>query len=117
MLGNVFLLNATSRYLAINPIERSTQSPEPPRHGSHLLLTGSFRFLGPWEEFRAAAHEATHEVYVKTHEPADDDSRTIYVVRDPCSAFVSYFHFLRARHPDLSVTQEDVIRGLVGYGS
>jgi hypothetical protein len=38
-------------------------------------------------------------------------------VRDPRSALVSYCHYLQFHHPDLSVKQEDVIRGSIGFGS
>jgi Sulfotransferase domain len=118
ILGNVFLLYGTSQYRAkdLADLVEPGYAP-PPFTSSYAILNPCFDFMGPWEEFRAAAHKAPHDIYIKTHEPADDDSRAIYVVRDPRSALVSYCHFLRLRHPDQQVTMEDVIRGTIGYGS
>jgi hypothetical protein len=118
IFGSVFLQYGTSRYRSLDMAKLAAQAhgPSRPASGSPRGFY-SFDFAGPWEEFRAAAHAAPHEIYIKTHEPADDDSRAVYVVRDPRAALVSYYHFLRFNHPELAMTQEDVIRGSVGYGS
>jgi len=118
MLSSVFLLNCTERYRERDIADLSKQSPAALRETSIFARVDfSFDFLGPWLEYRAAAHAAPHNVYIKTHEPADDDSRAIYVVRDPRSALVSYLHFQRLHYPELSFSQEDVIKGSIGFGS
>src|SRR5262245_53768062 len=84
MLRDVFLIHGTSRYRAVNLSEYAAAAR--PREGPAF----SYDFLGPWDEFRAAAQSAAHDIYIKTHELADDESRAIYVVRDPRSTLVSY---------------------------
>jgi hypothetical protein len=85
------------------------------------LLAWIFRSIswghGRRQEYRAAADAAPHNIYIKTHELADDDSRAIYVVRDPRSALVSYLHFQRLHYPELSFSQEDIIKGNIGFRS
>jgi hypothetical protein len=115
MLRDVFLLHGTSRYRETDLAKLAALLPMAP---DRPLFPGfSFSFLGPWEAFRDAAYRAPHDIYIKTHEPDFDDSRAIYVVRDPRAALASYVHFLKHHHPELSVTPERVIEGRIGQGS
>jgi hypothetical protein len=118
ILRDVFLLPGTSQYSAKDLSKLAAEARPSSGGRTHTLLPQfSYAFLGPWEEFRAAAHAAPHDVYIKTHAQSDDDSRAIYVVRDPRAALVSYFHFMTINYPKLAATPEDVIRGSVGFGS
>jgi hypothetical protein len=119
MLSGVFLLSYTERYRERSISDLTITLPD--SHLRDLPMANRVDFthdyLGPWSEFRAAAAAAHHNVYIKTHEPAGDDCRAIYVVRDPRAALVSYFHFQRRHHPEVPFTQDDVIRGSVSFGS
>jgi hypothetical protein len=118
LLSHVFLLHGTSRYFAIDMTRLAAEARKIPPHDLvSRYVRFSYDLPGPWEEFRAAAQQAVHPIYIKTHELRDDDSRTIYVVRDPRSTLVSYLHFLRRENPELAITMDQVIRGTVGYGS
>ncbi len=67
--------------------------------------------------FADAAAKSDEAYFIKTHEPPNDASKAIYVVRDGRSSIISYYHYLRDLNGDQAITIEDVVIGACNFGS
>ena len=79
-------------------------------------LIGHLDHGDSWPDFYERARIATQPVFIKTHEPENDDEKMIFVVRDGRSAMVSYFHYYRDVLKK-EVSMLDILCGNTPFGS
>lgn len=79
-------------------------------------LIGHLDHGDSWPDFYERARIATQPVFIKTHEPENDDEKMIFVVRDGRSAMVSYFHYYRDVFKK-EVSMLDILCGNTPFGS
>jgi len=86
------------------------------RSESWRELVGQDPLGTPWQDALPRLKESQDEHLVKTHDGPETNDKCIYVVREPCAAVVSYWHFLRDIQ-GVSVPVVAVAAGLCQYGS
>lgn len=78
---------------------------------------GHRNYQGDWQDFYTQADQSAQLTLIKTHDPPNDDRRTIYIVRNGRAAVVSFCHFLRDFRKRIDIDMREVIEGRVPYGS
>lgn len=69
------------------------------------------RAVEDWSEFVAHAADSKKVFLIKTHQPPQDDSPVLHMVRDGRQACISYFHYLQDQFPEAQKTLLDIVAG------
>lgn len=104
MLWRVYGETSYSKY---NDTSDIGSSPET------ALAIGHVNYEGEWLEHKKRLLSSRRIHFVKTHEPPEDDSPAIYVVRDGMAAIVSNYHYWKDIE-DINYSTEDLISGKSG---
>jgi sulfotransferase family protein len=79
-------------------------------------LTGTAQLDGPWPEAYPRMTASRELCLVKTHDPPEDNAKTVYVARNGLAAVISYQHYLHDLQ-QRTFSLEDIILGKPRFGS
>lgn len=85
---------------------------------AHLAAAvGHVAYGGDWDAFYDSATRSREPVFVKTHDPPQDDAPAVCIVRDGRAAAVSWLYKMQAETPRPRHSLDDIIEGRVRFGS
>ena len=107
LLKNCFGLNSFSQYNDRSDIGTDSKFAD---------VVGHHIYDESWQQFYSKATESNDRFIVKTHDAPIDSGKTIYLVRDPRSALVSFHNYLQ-NFSSLELKRKHTILGATAFGS
>lgn len=107
ILKSVFRKETYSKYDDLGDIGGDSKMAE---------LVGHKMLGDRWDNAYQRMKETDEIFFVKTHDPPEDESKAIYIVRDGRATVVSYWHYQKEIAAKVH-TLTDVIAGFVNFGS
>ena len=114
--GNTFLRILLNRFFEQKTYSKYNDEIDIGKDSSFSETVGHLKYEGDWAAFYKSSALADDNIFIKTHDKPEDDSKAIFIVRDGRSAAVSYWKYLRS-HSKLEVDLSDVISGTVSFGT
>ena len=111
--GNTLLRLMLKQAFGVSSFSKYNDHEDIGKNPSVAEKVGHEFWAGEWKEVCAEFSTNEEQIYVKTHDSPDDESRAIYVVREGRRACISYWHYLNDYY-DPSVSLESVIVGSAG---
>jgi hypothetical protein len=115
--GNTLLRTVLYRCFGLRSFSRYGKVEDDSPLLATAEVTGVTSLPKPWPVFYAEAFAERGQVLVKTHDPPEDSSPALHVVRDGRLACLSYLRFHQSFHPEAARTLEQIVRGEDAFGS
>lgn len=114
--GNTLVRILLSHYFGLKSHSIYNDASDIGRDPELARIVGHENYVGSWSSFYDKIVGSAQTVIVKTHDAPLDDSKAIYIVRDPRAVMVSLFHYLE-KYGRYKISLDEVILGATTFGS
>ena len=114
--GNTLVRILLSHYFGLKSFSIYNDELDIGRDPELAGIVGHENYAGDWPSFYTKVCDSDQATIIKTHGAPIDESKTIYIVRDPRSVMVSLFHYLE-KYGRYQISLDEVILGATTFGS